>query len=182
MAEPFLGEMRIFPYTFAPKHWAMCDGTIVPISQNPALFALLGNHYGGDGQSNFGLPDMRGRVPIGPGTLGSDAYQRGNKGGLESVALSLAEMPAHTHELYGDRDPSGGRTAPGLVGTRILKSTDPNRSSIFGDPPYGPATNMIALDPKSSEVVGKGLSHENMQPSLVMNFCIAQTGVFPPRS
>lgn len=175
MSSPFVGEIRMFPGNFAPRGWAFCNGQLLAIASNTALFSLLGTMYGGDGRVTFGLPDLRGRVPIrfgqGPGL---SLYDIGQQGGSGTVTLTTAQMPAHTHTPYADTA-GGGEVNPsngaywGTVGR--------------GRPaPYGPATNMTAMSNAVVGNTGGGLPHNNLSPYLTLNFIIAMQGVFPPRS
>jgi len=174
MAEPFLSEMKMFGFGWAPRGWATCDGQILPISQNQSLFSLIGVTFGGDGRSNFGLPDMRSRVPV-----HVPANEIGIRGGVESVTLTTAEMPGHTHEMKattsnGNTKEFAGNIAAAAFDTRESKQQPVNM--------YGPAASLVSLNAESVTTNGAGLSHDNMQPSTVVNFCIALLGTFPSRS
>lgn len=164
MSEPFIGEIRIFAINFAPRGWAQCNGQILPINQNQALFSLLGTTYGGDGRTTFALPDLRGRVPVHMGagiTLGESA-------GEEVHRLAMAEMPIHTHQVRGGAALSG-RYGP----------TD----ALWGEQaalPYGMAPDTV-MAAESISQTGSGQPHLNLQPYLVLNFCIALQGIFPSR-
>lgn len=163
--EPFMGEVRIFPMEYAPKAWALCQGQFLPINQNQALFALLGTRFGGNGQTNFQLPDMRGRIPVHVG--GSISFP-GEKGGEVSHTLSISEMPTHTHILFS-ADANGDVAIP--AGNLLAKS--PNQF-------YGPVDgNLTAVNPNSITSVGGSQPHTNLMPYTVLNFCIALQGVFP---
>lgn len=170
MADPFLGEVRMFGFNFPPQGWALCDGTQLQISQNNALYSLLGIRYGGDGRTYFNLPDLRGRVPM----HRSPSCGIGQKGGSESVALTINTTPAHNHSAYGTT--TGGDSFRPGVNKSLATSTD------SGDPVYGAAQGLVAMHPGATGQTGGGQSHNNMQPSLVINFCIATTGIYPPRS
>ena len=180
MSDQFVAEMRIFPFNFPPTGWAFCDGQLMPISQNTALFSLLGTTYGGDGKSTFGLPNMQGNAPMqqGQGQGLSDVFL-GETGGTETVTLLQTEIPVHTHIFQGcDADattanptnqlPAKGLwdngTSFGVVGA-YSTTTPPNAQMAFQ-----------ALSP-----YGSGLPHNNMQPYLTLNFCIALQGIFPAR-
>jgi microcystin-dependent protein len=175
MADPFVAEVRIFPFNFAPKGWAWCDGQLLPISQNTALFSLLGTTYGGNGKSNFALPDLKGRAPMfwgqGPGL---SLYDIGEAGGSETVALLESEMPSHNHG-----------TAPKLGAVADLSaSRNPSNSNIAisaGFAAYSNATLNTQLGSGTISQTGSNLPHNNMQPYLTFYFCIALQGVFPPR-
>jgi len=174
MAEPFVGEIRMFGFNFAPTGWAMCNGQLLPINQNQALFSLLGTTYGGDGVSNFALPNLQSRVPIhmGQGT-GLSQYIIGQESGAETVTLALSQMPAHSHTVQcntgggSQASPAGGVPAVESTGTSLNYSNAPNGSTM--------GSAMI-------ENAGSGNAHTNIQPYLVVNFCIALQGVFPSRN
>lgn len=164
MAEPFLSEIRIMSFGFPPKGWAFCDGQLLPINQNQALFSLLGTTFGGDGRVNFGLPDLRGRVPIHVGS----GHTLGDRGGEQAHTLSIAELPAHTHLLRASS--SDGDTP--VPASNILAAS--GATQVFG-----PATDLTSLSPSSVTNVGGSQAHLNMQPFLVLNFSIALQGIFP---
>jgi len=177
MAEPFISEIRMFGFGWAPRSWANCDGQILPISQNQSLYSLLGTAFGGDGRTTFGLPDMRGRAPM--HGMGGGEVKMGTRGGVESVTLTKEQMAAHTHEMKattsnGDVKEFAGNIAAAGFDNRPAKQLSVNM--------YGPATNLVSLNAQSVSTNGSGLSHDNMQPSTVVNFCIALLGVFPSRS
>lgn len=171
MSEAFIGEIRMFAGNFAPRNWALCDGQLLQISQNDALFALLGTIYGGDGRVTFGLPDLRGRIPIHRGTgPGLTPRQIGFRSGVERVTLTEAQIPSHGHSLRAVQsransgDPSGG----------LLAAAD---TEVFE-----PSGTVLLADGSISDAQGAGQSHENMRPFLVVNFIIALVGIFPSRS
>lgn len=166
MSEPFLAEIRIVGFNFAPRGWAFCDGQILPINQNQSLYSLLGTTYGGDGRTSFALPDMRGRTPIHVG----NGHREGQKAGEETVTLSKAQMPYHEH-TYG-------------VSSSVGNSPDPRSASIgeSSSLPYGAPATLVAMGTSMTASVGGGQGHENMQPYLVVNFCIALQGLFPSRN
>ena len=164
MAEPFLSEIRIMSFGFPPKGWAFCDGQLLPINQNQALFALLGTTFGGDGRVNFGLPDLRGRVPIHVGS----GHTLGDRGGEQAHTLSIAELPAHTHLLRASS--SDGDTP--VPASNILAAS--GATQVFG-----PATDMTSLSPSSVTNLGGSQAPQNMQPFLTLSFCIALQGIFP---
>lgn len=171
MAEPFIAEIRIFGFNFAPRGWAACDGQILPIAQNTALFSLLGTSYGGDGRSTFALPDLRGRFALHQGQ-GPGLSQRflGETGGASSVSLLASQMPAHSHALRADASPTtsapaGAAMAPTATGTAVYRS--------------GAANAQMA--PGSVAAAGGSQPHENRQPLLGVHVCIALQGIFPPR-
>ena len=175
MADPFVAEIRIFPFNFAPKGWAFCDGQLLPISQNTALFSLLGTTYGGDGRSNFALPDLQGSAPMHPGQgPGLSLHDLGEASGSENVTLLQTEMPAHTHAFMASNE-IGEDRKPG--NEAMARST--------GGPLYGPAPSppltLTAMAIEALPPVGADFPHNNMMPYLTLNFCIALQGVFPPR-
>ena len=178
MADPFVAEIRMFGFNFAPTGWAFCNGQLLPIGQNTALFSLIGTFYGGDGKSTFGLPNLEGSAPLqagqGPGL--SDRVQ-GESGGEPFVTLIQSEMPAHNHSLACGTatgtiaSPANDVWATGKVGRQAVNL-------------YAPAAgaNPPVMSPFALAVAGSSLPHNNMPPHLVVNFCIAMQGVFPPRS
>jgi microcystin-dependent protein len=174
MADPFVAEMRIFPFNFAPKGWAFCDGQILPLSQNTALFSLLGTTYGGDGKSNFALPNMQGNAPMHPGQgPGLSLHDLGETGGSETVNLLESEMPAHSHQVLAQINPAN-LAAPSPV--RSLARTSPGTA-------YTPSvTGLVPMAPQALAPAGGDQPHNNLQPYLTLNFCIALQGVFPPRT
>lgn len=173
MSNPFVAEIRIFPFNFAPKGWAFCDGQILPLSQNTALFSLLGTTYGGDGKSTFALPNMQGNVPLNQGQSNTGTfYDLGEISGSANVTLLQTEMPAHTHTAQGA--PGGGQPSPAAHawGNGLKTSTGT----------YAPSdANNQTMSPFALGVTGSSFPHNNMQPYLTLNFCIALQGVFPPR-
>jgi len=174
MSDPFVAEIRIFPFNFAPKGWAFCDGQLMPISQNTALFSLLGTTYGGDGKSTFALPDMQGNAPIQSGQgQGLSLRDLGEMSGTESVTLLQTEMPVHTHTFFANAVAGDANApSPGVSLTRASNAT-PYQSNIN--------QNIVQFAPQAIGPVGGSLPHNNMQPYLTLNFCIALQGIFPPR-
>lgn len=162
MAEPFLGEIRLFTFSFAPKGWAACNGQLLPINQNQALFSLLGTTYGGDGRVNFALPNLRDRVPIHEG----DGHTLGEQAGESAHTLTLSELPAHTHVV----------SASSAVGTAVNPT---NAVLAMASNVYRQPDNLVALNPASVTNVGGSQPHANQQPFLTLNFCIALQGIFP---
>jgi microcystin-dependent protein len=162
MSEPYLSEIRIMSFGFAPKGWAQCDGQLLPINQNQALFALLGTAFGGDGRTTFGLPDFRTRTPIHFGA----GFTIGQRGGEQSHTLSMLEMPAHAHTALGT---TTNADAP-IPGGNYLGAA--NNA-------YAPPSNLTPLHPSTISNFGGGQPHENMQPYLTLNYCIALRGIFP---
>jgi microcystin-dependent protein len=171
MAEPFLSEIRIMSFNFAPQGWAMCNGQLLPINQNQALFSLLGTTYGGNGQTNFGLPDLRGRTPISSG----QGFTLGQVGGEPAHTLTQSEMPLHVHTLQGSTANAAGFVPTGNV---LARGT----TAVGGNPINYYTTNVSNLVPMNAAAVsnvGGSQAHLNMQPFLVLNFCIALLGIFP---
>jgi len=173
MSDPFLAEIRIVGFTFAPYGWAFCDGQLLPVQQNPALFALIGNLYGGDGRTNFALPNLQGRAPLHPGAgPGLTPRQLAQASGDETVTLSDANLPGHTHQLM----------AAGQTGAQ----TDPNGAALGGlrqGTAYRTASNLTPLAQQAIQPAGSSgqMQHANMQPYIAMNFVIAVEGIWPDR-
>jgi microcystin-dependent protein len=163
MAEPFLSEIRIMSFNFAPKGWALCNGQLLPINQNQALFSLLGTTYGGDGRVNFALPDLRARTPIHEG----NGHTLGERAGEDAHTLTLSEMPQHTHQVAASSVASGGNNSP------------TNRFLGGAADAYAPASNPTTMRAGSVTNLGGGQPHTNDQPYLVLSFCIALQGIFP---
>ncbi len=166
MAEPFIGEIRMFAGNYAPQGWALCDGQLLAISQNDALFSLLGTTYGGDGRTTFGLPDMRGRLPIHEGA----GHRLGEKAGSEQVSLTANQLPAHSHALNASTN-AAANTSPAENVTAV--STDTN---IYG------ADNPVSMDAAMLSNSGGGQPHDNVMPFQCLNFIIALFGIFPSRA
>jgi len=172
--DPFVAEIRILPFNFAPKGWAFCDGQLLPLSQNTALFSLLGTTYGGDGKSNFALPDMQGNAPMHPGQgPGLSLHDLGETGGSETVTLLESEIPAHSHSQMANS-------------TTATKSLPTGNSFAKGSamiPYLAPAgAPLVNLSDQTIAPAGGDQPHNNMQPYLTLNFCIALQGVYPPRT
>ena len=176
MADPFVAEIRIFPFNFAPKGWAFCDGQLLPLSQNTALFSLLGTTYGGDGKSTFALPDLQGNAAMHPGQgPGLSLHDLGEIGGVESVTLLVSETPAHAHSVGRALNDAGNSITP-VNSVWAQAAAGRGAAALYIDgAPTGPV-NINSLN-----VSGGGLPHNNMQPYLTLNFCIALQGVFPAR-
>lgn len=174
MADPFVAEVRIFPFNFAPKGWAFCQGQLLPLSQNTALFSLLGTTYGGDGKSTFALPDFQGRVPLGPGQgPGLSLHDLGETGGSETVSLLESEIPAHSHTLNATVED----------GTQGSLTTNITLATSFGGQLYQKNTsaNLTNMAFQALAPAGGSQPHNNLMPLLTLNLCIALQGVFPPR-
>jgi microcystin-dependent protein len=174
MADPFLAEIRIFPFNFAPKGWAWCDGQLLPISQNTALFSLLGTYYGGDGKTTFGLPNLQGSAPLhvggnqpGPGL---STYDLGEAGGTDTVTLLTSETPLHTHSVMAQTVDQGDNRIPS-------PSLNLGNTQMYSSAPSASAT----LDQSAVSLTGGGQPHNNLMPYLTLYFNIALQGVFPPR-
>lgn len=169
MPEPFLSEIRIFSFNFPPKGWALCNGQLLPINQNQALFALLGTTYGGNGQTTFALPDLRGRVPIHTG----NGHVLGERAGQESHTLTLSEMTTHTHLLSGNVAKTSAASAFSPTGNYWANS---GKTCFSTSPPDS------SMSPATVASVGGSQPHQNMSPHLVLNFCIALQGIFPSQN
>ena len=173
MAEPFVAEIRIFTGNFAPTGWAMCNGQILPLSQNTVLFSLLGTTYGGDGIANFALPDLRGCAPLHAGQgAGLSLRDLGEKGGEQTVTLLQTEMPAHSHGVQAS-DGAGGKN-PG--GNTWAAGTERGTTPVYTTP-----AQMVQMNPLSLSIIGGSQPHNNMPPFLGLTFIIALQGVYPPR-
>lgn len=173
MSDPFVAEIRIFPFNFAPKGWAFCHGQLLPLSQNTALFSLLGTTYGGDGRSNFALPNLQGSVPLqwgqGPGL---SLYDLGQSGGSDTVALQQSEMPSHNHAMQCETQVDGNKGQPGSS-TTFARSKGGNLYQ---------AANNATMSPNVVAPAGGNQPHNNMMPYLALNFCIALQGIYPQRT
>jgi microcystin-dependent protein len=173
MADPFVAEIRIFPFNFAPKGWAWCDGQLLPLSQNTALFSLLGTTYGGNGKSNFALPDLQGRAPMHPGQgPGLSLHDLGESGGSETVTLLESEIPAHSHTLQTFND----------VGEDRIPGPTESLARSTGGLLYAAPAALTGMAPEALPPAGGDQPHNNLMPYLTFYFNIALQGVFPPRS
>jgi len=175
MADPFVAEIRIFPFNFAPKGWAWCDGQLLPLSQNTALFSLLGTTYGGDGKSNFALPDMQGNAPMHPGQgPGLSLHDLGETGGTETVTLLESEIPVHSHTMKATvENGTQGTLAPNItLATSIAGSLYQSNTN----------SNLVTMNPQAISPAGGDQPHNNMMPYLTLYFNIALQGVYPPRT
>jgi microcystin-dependent protein len=172
VADPFVAEIRIMPFSFAPAGWAWCDGQLMPLAQNLALFSLLGTTYGGDGKSTFALPDMRGAAPVQPGQgPGLSPYALGESGGSDTVTLTTAQLPSHTHTVQARTPDAGDTSVPGR-GAALAPSSG---AAVYQ------STAGADLSDETLSVHGSGSPHNNLQPYLTLAFCIALQGVYPPR-
>ncbi|HLH90087.1 MAG TPA: tail fiber protein [Xanthobacteraceae bacterium] len=184
MAEPFLSEIRIMSFNFAPKGWALCNGQILPINQNQALFSLLGTRYGGDGRTNFALPDLRGRISLHMGSSGGGNHALGEKGGEVAHTLNISEMAAHTHLVNAiDASPAQGNAGHIPSNTRLLAQSQAivngNAQDVQLYVPTNPSKSFAAGSVNPS---GGSQPHQNQQPFLALNFCIALQGIFPSQN
>ena len=170
MAEPFLSEIRIMSFGFPPKGWALCDGQLLPINQNQALFSILGTTYGGDGRQNFRLPNLQGRVPVHAG----NGIALGQSAGEMAHTLTANELPTHTHTMYGSADQATSSTP----GSSVVLSSKARR----GKNVYAQSPSDTPLAPQAVTIVGGSQAHLNTSPSLVLNFCIALQGIFPSQN
>jgi len=168
MAEPFLAEIRLFSFGFAPLGWALCNGQFLPIAQNQALFSLLGTTYGGNGQTTFALPNLQARVPIHFGTGGGAAYSLGQPGGEQAHTLAIAELPAHSHTASGSLSPPNQGSAAGGYWAAAAGAYSSSSGS--------------AMSASAIASVGGGQAHNNLPPYCVINFCIALQGIFPSQN
>jgi microcystin-dependent protein len=176
MADPFVAEIRIFPFNFAPRSWAFCSGQILPISQNTALFSLLGTTYGGDGRSTFALPDLQGRAPMHPDQgPGLSLHDLGETGGSETVTLLQSQIPAHAHAMSASSAAADeeGQKQPASAVPGVQQGSNLLYAPLSGNP--------VQMAPESLAAAGGGQPHNNLMPYLTLNFCIALQGIFPPR-
>jgi microcystin-dependent protein len=171
VSEPYIGEIRMFGGNFPPAGWALCNGALMAISENDALFTLIGTTYGGDGQSTFGLPDLQGRVPIHQGTLSGTTFTIGEVAGTESVTLTTQQIPSHTHPMLGSADPATTLNAQGNVLSGTATAT-----------PYFNITPATPLNGQAVTPVGGNQPHENMQPYIVIEYIISLFGIFPSQN
>ena len=173
MGDPFVAEIRIFPFNFAPKGWAWCDGQLLPLSQNTALFSLLGTTYGGNGQTNFALPNLQGRAAMHPGQgPGLSLHDLGETGGSETVTLLESEIPAHSHTFRADTQDAADQNSPNPQ--MVMGRTNAYQSTT--------GTNLVSMSPSMLAIAGGDAPHNNEMPYLTFYFCIALQGIFPPRS
>ena len=183
MSDQFLAEIRVFPFDFAPLGWALCNGQIMPISQNTALFSLLGTNYGGDGRSTFGLPNLQGRVAMHTtqySTSRFGQYPIGQQGGEANVTLLQAQMSGHTHTLNADSVAATSASPVGAMPALGVAMGGGSSTPVNGYTDATPADTGLSLS--ALAVAGGGGAHNNMAPYLTLNFCIALQGIYPPRS
>ena len=171
MSDPSVGEIRLFAGNFAPDGWAFCDGQLLAIATNEVLFDLIGTTYGGDGQTTYALPDLRGRVPVHQGNNGQSNYVQGQAGGVESVTLATNQMPAHTHAMYASTSPASVTHGP----TEVLGSSTAMNL-------YGTGAPNMAMDPNALIPVGGNQPHENMPPFVALSYIISMFGIFPSQN
>jgi microcystin-dependent protein len=174
MADPFVAEIRIFPFNFPPTGWAFCDGQLLPISQNTALFSLLGTYYGGDGKSTFALPDLQGSAPLHQGQgSGLSEYFLGQMGGSQYITLLQSEIPVHTHtQMATVENGTQGTLTPGVTLASSVSGSIYQKNT---------SANLVQMSPQALGIAGGSLPHNNMMPYLTLNFCIAMQGIFPAR-
>jgi microcystin-dependent protein len=183
--EPYLGEIKLCAFPIVPRGWALCNGALLPINQNQALFSLLATQYGGNGSTNFALPDLRGRTPV-HRNRGNNDYKQGASAGQETVTLTTANLPPHTHSFtvsgQAATEANAGANGDRMLATSNLHSdTDPSVSGA-GPNLYASAANLTALQDEACGSTGAGQARNNMQPSLVMNYIICLNGIYPSRS
>ena len=171
MSNPYVGEIRLFAGNFAPDGWAFCDGQLLAIATNEVLFDLIGTTYGGDGQTTYALPDLRGRVPVHQGNNTQSNYVPGQSGGVESVTLTPNQMPAHAHAMYASTSPASAAHGPSEV---LGSSTAMNL--------YGTGAPNMAMDPNALTPVGGNQPHENMPPFVALSYIISMFGIFPSQN
>lgn len=173
MSEPFIGQLSMVGFAFAPREWANCDGQSIRINQNQALFAIISTQFGGDGRTSFNLPELRGRMPIGAG----GGYPQGASGGIEKVTITIPEMPSHKHVYKGQQD--GTNSGPRPEVDDVFSSDKGEDQSVYVQ---SSSTNLTQMNPAIIQNNGSGNAHENMQPSIVIRYIIALQGIFPSRN
>ena len=171
MSQPYVGEIRLFAGNFAPNGWAFCDGQLLSIAENVVLFDLIGTTYGGDGQTTYALPDLRGRVPVHQGSNGQSNYAVGESGGLETVPLTADQMPAHRHPMLASTSPASATHGP----AEVLGSSSAMRL-------YGTGTPDMPMDPNAIAQVGGGQPHDNMPPFVALSYIVSLFGIFPSQN
>lgn len=183
MSDPFVGEIKMWSFPWAPSGWAFCDGANLPVSQNAALYSLIGNMFGGTPSQNFNLPDLRGRTPLGTGSGGSvGTYNTGNSGGAEAVALTAATVPPHTHSVIGYSTAGTVQPPTGNMLANVVSATSGSATNFSTFLPGGSWTGNAALNAGTVDNAGSGTAHNNMQPFGVTNFTICKTGTYPSRN
>ncbi len=179
MADPFVGEIRSFPFNFAPRGWAFCNGQLLPLSQNTALFSLLGTYYGGNGSSNFALPNLQGNVPMGDGQgPGLSLRDLGETGGVQTVTLLTTEIPQHAHTLNARVGPA---QSPDPANNVLSPGTWQQGANLGVVQTYATQSPNAQMSPTAAALAGGSQPHNNMMPYLTINWCIALQGVYPPR-
>ena len=182
MSQPFIGQIQPFAFNFAPRSWALCNGQLLAISQNTALFSLLGTTYGGDGRVTFALPNLQGRVPMHYGTSpGNSTYALGEEGGVQNVILDLTQMPSHRHSFSGTTAAADSKRP---VAGSAYATTTTAASVSPGDNFYAPTANPVvtAINPNTLATAGGNQPHTNLQPCLTISWCICMFGIFPSRN
>jgi microcystin-dependent protein len=177
MTQPFIGQIQAFGFNFAPRNWAQCNGQLLSIAQNTALFSLLGTMYGGNGVSTFALPDLQSRVPMHAGTLFGEPFAQGEVGGQEAVTLTMGSMPAHNHAFVGS---NAAATAAATDDGQLLATVAGGGGQV--DFFYGPDATPQPLSPNSISATGGNQPHNNLQPYLAINWCICMFGIYPSRN
>jgi microcystin-dependent protein len=178
MAQPYIGEIRMFAGNFAPAGWAFCDGQLMPISENDALFTLIGTTYGGDGQSTFGLPNLQSRVPIHFGTGGGGTYQQGEMAGVESVTLTTNQIASHNHSILVATTPGSTNVPASNVVLSTEAEGNPNAAPVYS----ATVTNTLNLAAQALGATGGNQPHNNIQPTLTISYIISLFGVFPSQT
>ena len=179
MGDPFIGEIRTFGFDFAPRSWAFCEGQLLAIQQNTALFSLLGNVFGGDGRTNFALPNLKGRVPIGSGNgQGLKPRTQGMIAGSDTVSIDTAQMPWHTHTLTAQ---NANSQVTDTYNASLAKGGKLQGKNLISWPTYTAGPSTMPMSNQAISISGGNQPHENCQPSLVINYCIALQGIYPPR-
>ncbi|HEY2069730.1 MAG TPA: tail fiber protein [Rhizomicrobium sp.] len=179
MSSPFVAEITMFGFNFAPKGWAMCQGQLLPLSQNTALFSLLGTQYGGDGKSTFGLPNLQGLGVVGAGNgAGLSSYTQGETNGSENVTVLQSEMPQHNHAMFGV---TGNGLTVAAAGNQLARGFSGGKAASYTANYLSTSAPQTPMSLQTMSVSGSSFPHNNMQPYLALNFCIAMQGVFPAR-
>lgn len=183
MTDRFLGEIRMFPYNKIPRGWILCNGNILNIINNAALFSILSNRYGGDGKTTFALPDLRGRAIVGYGSVKSNTIKLGQTGGQEAVQLTAKQLPAHTHQINVNNQVGSALVPRDNMFAGVVKNSQPLPAGAPATPPiYGDATDLVPLAAMTVSAIGGVSAHNNMQPYIVTSYCICVSRLFPTRS